>query len=112
MFVPYPTWGATISAYRAALVPGHLQGRVQSVATLLSLGAVPVAMLAVGAALQHVGGVPTVLGLFVIMAAATAYAVASKHIRDVPPLAYDVARDASRSSSSNGASTAGASSVP
>jgi hypothetical protein len=76
-----------ISAYRAALVPDHLQGRVQSVATLLSLGAVPVALLAVGAALQHVGGAPTVLALFAIMVIATTYAVISKHIRNVPPLA-------------------------
>jgi hypothetical protein len=59
---------------------------VQSVATLLSLGAVPFAVLAVGAALQHVGGVATVLALFVLMLGATAYAVTSKHIRNVPPL--------------------------
>ena len=87
MFVPYPTWGAMISAYRAALVPDHLQGRVQSVATLLSLGAVPFAVLAVGAALQHVGGVSTVLALFVFMLGATAYALRSRHIRNVPELA-------------------------
>jgi predicted MFS family arabinose efflux permease len=86
MFVPYPTWGAMISAYRAALVPDHLQGRVQSVATLLSLGAVPVALLAVGAALQHFGGVPTVLVLFAIMVAATVYALSSQNIRHVAPL--------------------------
>jgi MFS family permease len=90
MFIAYPTWGAMISAYRAALVPDHLQGRVQSVATLLSLGAVPVALLAVGAALQHIGGTPTVLALFAIMVIATAYALISKHIRNVQPLA-DVA---------------------
>jgi MFS family permease len=87
MFIPYPTWGAMISAYRAALVPDHLQGRVQSVATLLSLGAVPFAVLAVGAALQHIGGVSTVLALFVLMLGATAYALTSKHIRNVPQLA-------------------------
>jgi MFS family permease len=86
MFVPYPTWGAMISAYRAALVPDRLQGRVQSVATLLSLGAVPFAVLAVGAALQHVGGVSTVLALFIFMLGATAYALTSKHIRNVPQL--------------------------
>jgi MFS family permease len=87
MFVPYPTWGAMISAYRAALVPDHLQGRVQSVATLLSLGAVPFAVLAVGAALQHIGGVSTVLALFVLMLGATACALTSKHIRNAPQLA-------------------------
>jgi MFS family permease len=87
MFVAYPTWGATLSAYRAALVPDRLQGRVQSVATLLSLGAVPVALLAVGVSLQHVGGVATVLVLFTIMVFATAYALSSRAIRGVRPLA-------------------------
>lgn len=86
MFVAYPTWGATVSAYRAALVPDRLQGRVQSVATLLSLGAVPVALLAVGAALQHLGGTVTLLGLFVVMLVATSYAVASPAIRAAEPL--------------------------
>jgi predicted MFS family arabinose efflux permease len=86
MFVPYPTWGAMISAYRAALVPDRLQGRVQSVATLLSLGAVPFAVLAVGVALQHVGGVTTVLALFVLMLVATTYALTNPHIRNAPQL--------------------------
>jgi hypothetical protein len=87
MFIPYPTWGAMIRWYRAALVPDHLQGRVQSVATPLSLGAVPFALLAVGAALQYVRGVATILALFAIMLAATTYALLSKHIRNVPTLA-------------------------
>jgi MFS family permease len=86
MFVPYPTWGAMISAYRAALVPDHLQGRVQSVATLLSLGAVPAALLAVGLSLQHLGGVATVLALTAIMVVATTYAFASPNIRNAEPL--------------------------
>jgi MFS family permease len=86
MFVAYPTWGATVSAYRAALVPDRLQGRVQSVATLLSLGAVPIALLAVGAALQHVGGTTTLLALFAAMVVATAYALASPAMRNVAPL--------------------------
>ena len=37
MFVAYPTWSAIHWAYFAALVPDQLQGRVQSIATLLSL---------------------------------------------------------------------------
>lgn len=86
MFVAYPTWGATVSAYRAALVPDRLQGRVQSVATLMSLGAVPVALLVVGAALQHLGGTPTLLALFALMVVATTYALASPAMRDVEPL--------------------------
>ena len=86
MFVAYPTWGATVSAYRAALVPDRLQGRVQSVATLMSLGAVPLALLAVGASLQHLGGTTTLLALFGLMVVATTYALASKAMRNPEPL--------------------------
>lgn len=84
MFVAYPTWGATVSAYRAVLVPDRLQGRVQSVATLLALGAVPFGYLAVGFSLQHAGGGPTVAALVVLMACATVYAFASRHVREMP----------------------------
>jgi MFS family permease len=81
MFLPYPTWGAGLSAYRAERIPDELQGRVQSVFTLMSLGAVPFAMLAVGVSLQHLGGRATAVGLFAIMFTATAYAIASPAIR-------------------------------
>jgi MFS family permease len=87
MFIPYPTWGAGLSAYRAARIPDALQGRAQSVFTLISLGAVPFGMLATGASLQHLGERTTVLGLFTVMATATLYALASKQIRQSPRLA-------------------------
>jgi MFS family permease len=87
MFIPYPTWGAGLSAYRAARIPDELQGRAQSVFTLLSLGCVPFGMLATGASLQHFGGRPTALALFAVMATATLYALASVHIRRSPKLA-------------------------
>jgi MFS family permease len=87
MFLAYPTWGAMISAYRAALVPDRLQGRVQSVATVLSLGAVPLGFLAVGFGVQHFGAGATVGALFAVMVVATTYALTSPSIRSVPPLA-------------------------
>ncbi len=87
MFVPYPTWGAGLSSYRALRIPDHLQGRVQSVFTIVSLGAVPFGMLAVGVSLEELGGRATVLALFAVMLAATVYAVASPQIRHGPRLA-------------------------
>jgi MFS family permease len=81
MFLPYPAWGAGLSAYRAERIPDELQGRVQSVFTLMSLGAVPFGMLAVGVSLQHLGGRTTALGLFAFMLAASTYAIASPAIR-------------------------------
>jgi MFS family permease len=87
MFVPYPTWSAGLSAYRAALIPDEIQGRAQSVFTLLSLGAVPFGMLATGASLQRFGGRSTALALFAVMLTATLYALASTNIRHSPRLA-------------------------
>jgi MFS family permease len=87
MFIPYPTWGAGLSAYRAARIPDELQGRAQSVFTLLSLGCVPFGMLATGASLQHFGGRTTALALFAVMVTATVYALASAQIRHGPRLA-------------------------
>jgi MFS family permease len=93
MFIPYPTWGAGLSAYRAARIPDELQGRAQSVFTLLSLGSVPFGMLGTGASLEHFGGRTTALGLFAVMVTATLYAVGSVHIRRSRRLA-DTALDA------------------
>lgn len=87
MFVPYPTWSAGLSVYRAARIPDEIQGRAQSVFTLLSLGAVPFGMLATGASLQHFGGRSTALGLFTVMLAATGYSLVSAQIRHSPRLA-------------------------
>jgi MFS family permease len=84
MFIPYPMWSAGLSAYRASRIPDELQGRVQSVFTVVSLGAVPFGMLGVGVSLQHLGGATTPLILFAVMVAATGYAVASPHIRHGP----------------------------
>jgi MFS family permease len=86
MFVAYPTWSAIHWAYFAALVPDRLQGRIQSIATLLSLGPIPIAVLLVGVALQWLGSTPTILLLFAVMLFASLVALTSRHIRDVPPL--------------------------
>jgi MFS family permease len=85
MFLPYPTWGAGLSSYRAARVPDELQGRVQSVFTIVSLGSVPFGMLAVGVSLQQLGGRATALGLFAVMLGATTYALSSPQIRRAQP---------------------------
>jgi MFS family permease len=86
MFVAYPTWSAIHWAYFATLVPDRLQGRVQSIATLLSLGPIPIAVLLTGVALQWLGATPTVLLLFAGMLLAALVALTSRHIRSAPPL--------------------------
>jgi len=86
MFVAYPTWSAIHWAYFAALVPDQLQGRVQSIATLLSLGPIPIAVLLVGISLQWLGSTPTVLFLFTGMLFASLIALTNRHIRAAAPL--------------------------
>lgn len=86
MFVAYPTWSAVHWAYFAALVPDHLQGRVQSIAILLSLGPVPFGVLLVGLSLEWIGSAATVWSIFALMLLASIIALGSKEIRDVPPL--------------------------
>jgi MFS family permease len=86
MFVAYPTWSALHWAYFAALVPDQLQGRVQSIATLLSLGPVPFGVLLVGFSLQWIGSAATVWSIFGLMLLASFIALRSKEIRDVPQL--------------------------
>jgi predicted MFS family arabinose efflux permease len=86
MFVAYPTWSAVHWAYFAALVPDRLQGRVQSIATLLSLGPVPFGVLLAGVGLQWIGSTATVWTIFGLMLLASFIALRSKEIRNVPPL--------------------------
>jgi MFS family permease len=86
MFVAYPTWSAVHWAYFAALVPDHLQGRVQSIATLLSLGPVPFGVLLVGVSLQSLGSAATVWCIFALMLVASIIALGSKEIREAPTL--------------------------
>jgi ABC-type uncharacterized transport system permease subunit len=86
MFVAYPTWSAVHWAYFAALVPDHFQGRVQSIATLLSLGPIPFGVLLVGFSLEWIGSAATVWSIFAFMLLASIIALGSREIRDVQPL--------------------------
>jgi predicted MFS family arabinose efflux permease len=81
MFLLHPTWSAVVMAYRIRVTPDELIGRVQSVGTLLSLGAVPFAFLGVGFALQGLGTTPTVLALLGLMVVVAVAAVASPAVR-------------------------------
>jgi predicted MFS family arabinose efflux permease len=83
MFVLHPAWNASVGAYRLRVTPPELQGRVLSIASMLSLGPVTVAALAAGFMLEAAGTTPTVLALTALMAVVAAGAVASPSIRNV-----------------------------
>lgn len=84
MFFLHPTWNATVGAYRLRLAPDEMQGRVSSIATMLSLGPVPVAALVAGFLLEGAGSTPTVLVLFAVMVVVAMAAFASRAVKDAP----------------------------
>jgi predicted MFS family arabinose efflux permease len=79
-----PAGNAGIGAYRAAMTPDDLQGRVGSAMGFVSMSAMPVAPLLGGIALTVVGG----SGAIGLLVAATALGALvptlSRHIRSVP----------------------------
>ncbi len=84
MVVLHPTWNAVVGAYRLRITPDELQGRVQSVSTLLSLGSVPFGALLAGFLLQAVGTTPTILVLTGVMVVVAVGAIGSPAIRHAP----------------------------
>jgi MFS family permease len=84
MMLLHPTWNAVVGAYRLRITPDALQGRVQSVATLLSLGSVPFGALLAGFLIETTGTTPTVLALTGVMAIVAAGAIGSPAIRHAP----------------------------
>jgi hypothetical protein len=55
-----PVWNVTIVAYRMAIVPPGLQGRVNSVALLIAMSLTPLGSLVAGFLLDRIGAVPTI----------------------------------------------------
>jgi predicted MFS family arabinose efflux permease len=84
MFFLHPAWNATVGAYRLQLAPDDMQGRVSSLATLFSLGPVPLASLAAGFLLEGAGSTPAVLLLSGVMIAVAMAAILSRAIKDAP----------------------------
>ena len=88
MFFFHPVWNRTVAAARIRVTPERLQGRVWSIATLLSLGPMPVAALTVGIMLEVAGPTTTVLALTAVMLAVALAAWASSGVKNAPdPLA-------------------------
>ena len=86
MFVALPAWNAVLGAYRVALVPDRLQGRVQSVSTLAALGVVPFGALGMGFLLEGAGTTPAIAAVFALMLVVSTAAALSRSLRDAPRL--------------------------
>lgn len=68
MFLLFPAWNAAVGALRLRLTPPEMQGRVASIATMLSLGPAFAASIVAGFLLEEGGTTPTVLVLFALIA--------------------------------------------
>lgn len=79
-----PAGNAGISAYRIAVTPPALVGRVQSTAQFASISAMPLAPLLAGALLSSVGGATTILALGGLTALVACIPTFSRSVRAVP----------------------------
>jgi predicted MFS family arabinose efflux permease len=84
MWVLNPVWSTVVGAHRLRITPPELRARVVSIATLVSGGAVPLALVVAGLLLEAAGTTPTVLVFFGIMLVGAAIAVGSRAVRNTP----------------------------
>src|SRR6266516_5513548 len=85
-FIIVPIYMSVQFGYRLALVPDHLQGRVNSVFRLIAFGSEPIGLAMTGLLLQAIGPVPTVLVLFVPQFFLSIAATFNKHLRNARPI--------------------------
>src|SRR6266705_2214625 len=85
-FIIVPIYMSVQFGYRLALIPDHLQGRVNSVFRLIAFGSEPIGLAVTGVLLQVIGPVPTVLVLFVPQFILSIAATFNKHLRNARPL--------------------------
>ncbi len=78
-------------SYRMALIPDHLQGRVNSAFRLLALGSSPLGLALTGALLQAFGPIATVWILFVPQVALALATTFNPHVRQARPIRNDQA---------------------
>jgi len=85
-FIIVPIYMSVQFGYRLALIPDHLQGRVNSVFRLIAFGSEPIGLAMTGLLLQAIGPVPTVLVLFVPQFFLSIAATFNKHLRNARPI--------------------------
>ncbi len=79
-----PVGNAGIGAYRMAVTPDHLQGRVSSASQFASMSIMPLAPLLGGWLLEHRGGTTTMTVLVAASALLAVLLTTSRSIRSVP----------------------------
>jgi predicted MFS family arabinose efflux permease len=85
-FIIVPIYMSVQFGYRLALIPDHLQGRVNSVFSLIAFGSEPLGLAVTGVLIQLIGPVPTVLVLFVPQLILSVAATFNKQLRNARPV--------------------------
>jgi MFS family permease len=85
-FIIVPIYMSVQFGYRLALIPDHLQGRVNSVFRLIAFGSEPIGLAVTGILLQVIGPVPTVLVLFVPQFILSIAATFNRNLRNAKPI--------------------------
>jgi MFS family permease len=81
-----PIFNVVLSAYRYALVPDRLLGRVGSVLLLVAWGTIPLGAISAGFLLEGFGAVTTMLVLAGVNIAVALGATVTRTVRRVPPV--------------------------
>jgi len=81
-----PIFNVVLSAYRYALVPDRLLGRVGSVILLVAWGTIPLGAISAGFLLEGFGAVTTMLVLAGVNFAVALGATLTRTVRNVPPV--------------------------
>jgi hypothetical protein len=79
-----PTLNAVFGSYQGALVPDHLQGRIESIAGLIAAGVAPLGPLLAGFLLGAVGGTKTIFAFWSVSVAVVVVAALSRALRNPP----------------------------
>ncbi len=85
-FIIVPIYLSVQFGYRLALIPDHLQGRVNSVFRLIAFGSEPIGLAVTGILLQAFGPITTVLVLFVPQFILSIAATLNKGLRNAMPI--------------------------
>ena len=85
-FIIVPIYMSVQFGYRLAVIPDHLQGRVNSIFRLIAYGGEPIGLAVTGILIQAIGPIPTVLVLFVPQFILSIAATFNKGLRNAKPI--------------------------
>jgi hypothetical protein len=86
LYACFPLYNVVQLSYRLALIPDHLQGRVNSAFRLVAVGSQPLGAALAGVLLEKVGVTPTFIVFGVALVALAIVASTSAHIRHARPV--------------------------